>query len=555
MRALALLLGLLFGPALAALADVPPGVIELQVLRNADSRPAVGAVVTLNGHTSANRRVIRRESLANPAGRAQFEKLPLGSYHIAVQFAGHKLASGADRSVSIEAENPRASRVIRLSRKPVVTGIVSDADGRPLPHSRVELYRRQYSAWGSSLRESGAARTDDRGVYRIVLEEPGVVWVKASHSEISFPFGGGERTTGVVFAPNSPDLAGAHAVPLRFDQQAVQADVALPWAPDVAAAISVVSGKTGEPCRACYFQLLREEPNGLAYSIMDGRVSPQRSREEYGISAYGIPAGEYRLIVWERDGSGQQLLASSRFNLVEGQPQPYAVETAPMFPIAGRIVVEDALPETLGELREAGENAFQIVVSQAGQSRLGGVRNGQASVSLDEPYFEIGPAPPTRLEVEISSAVQNAYVAAITRQGRKTPGRLIDLSQGGDASDLVVHVGFDFADYEAQLSGSLDEGLAYRLRLTPVAPGLYRRLDNYCDTGEGVCRGSSAPPGRYRAVVLPGGPIDENDFYRPAFQAALRGWMREVELRPGDNPPFSLRPVPPEVLEEALAAF
>jgi len=555
MRGFALALGPLLGLALAASAEDPAGVIEVQVLRNADSRPAVGAVVTLNGNAIESRRVVRREALANPAGRAKFEKLPLGNYHMVVQFAGHKLAPDADRSVSLEAENPHVSRVVRLSRKPVVTGIVTDADGRPLPRSRVELYRRQYSEWGSSLRESGGAQTDDRGVYRIVLEEPGVVWVKASHSEISFPFGGGERTTGVVFAPNSPDLAGAQPVALRFDQQAVQADVALPWAPDVSLAVSVISGKTGQPCRACYFQLLREEPNGLAYSIMNGRVNPQRSPAEYGISAYGIPAGDYRLIVREQDGSGGQLLASSRLSLMEGRPQPYAVETAPMFPVAGRIVVEDALPETLSELREAGENALQIAVRQAGESPLGGIRDGQRSVALDESFFEVGPAPPVRLEVEVSSSAQNAYVAAITRQGRKTPGRVIDLSRGGDASDLVVHVRFDFAEYKAELSGPREEGAAYQLRLTPEDPALFGQITAYCDAQEGDCRGGGAAPGRYRAVVLPGRRIDENDFYRPAFQAALRGWVREVELRAGDNPAFSLRPVPPEVLEEALAAF
>lgn len=548
-------LGLILWLAVAtAGADAPPGELEAQILRAADDRPAVGAVVTLSGNAAESNRAVRREAFVNAAGRVRFNKLPLGSYRLEVQLAGHTRVPLGRRSHQLEADNPRISTVIRLNRKPVVTGVVTDADGRPLSRARVELYQSDHTEWGFVLRQTQSAATDDRGIYRIALEQPSRVWVKASHSEISFPFGGGERTTGVVFAPNSPDLSGAQPISLGWDQPAAQVDVALPWAPDVALAVTVRSGATGGPCRFCTFNLLREETAGR-YSIMNGRVNRPRSADDYGITAYGIPAGEYRLIIQERGRDGEMWLASAPLALAEGRPQPYLIETAPLFPVAGRIVVEDASPETLSGLEEAGENAFQVNVQQAGDSPLGAMQNTHASVPLAEPFFELGPAPPAPFVLDVGVSTGVAYVASIERNGRKNPGRMLDLSEGGDWSDLVVRVRFDTARFEAKLSGAREEDGAYQFRLTPLDPAQSRQVTAYCDSRDGICRGSGAAPGRYHAVALPGGAINEVEFYRPSFRAALRGWAREIELRPGENPSISVRAVPPEVLEEALAAF
>ena len=546
--------GLILWLAAAAGADAPPGELEAQILRAVDDRPAVGAVVSLNGNAAESNRPVRREAFVDAAGRVRFNKLPLGSYQLEVQLAGHIHDRLDRRPQQLEADNPRVSTVIRLNRKPVVTGLVTDADGRPLPRARVELYRSDYTEWGFVLRQTQSAATDDRGIYRVALEQPSRVWVKASHSEISFPFGGGERTTGVVFAPNSPDLAGAQPIPLAWDQPESQVDVALPWAPDVALAVTVRSGHTGGHCRSCRFDLLREETVGR-YSIMNGRVNRPRSPDGYGITAYGIPAGDYRLIVQDQGRNGEMWLASARLALAEGPVQPYVIETAPLFPVAGRIVVEDASPEILAGLEEAGENAFQVNAQQAGDSPLGGMRNAQASVSLAEPFFELGPAPPAPFVLDVGVSTGVGYVASIERGGRKTPGRMLDLSEGGDWSDLVVRVRFDTARFEAKLSGAREEDGAYQLRLTPLDPAQSRQVTAYCDSRDGICRGSGAAPGRYHAVALPGGAINEVEFYRPSFRAALRGWAREIELRPGENPSISVRAVPPEVLEEALAAF
>ena len=70
-----------------------------------------------------------------------------------------------------------------------------------------------------------------------------------------------------------------------FDQQPAQVDVTLPWAPDVAMAVSVRSGKTGDYCDNCSFELLREEAGGMLYPIMGGRVNPQRAPGAHGITS------------------------------------------------------------------------------------------------------------------------------------------------------------------------------------------------------------------------------------------------------------------------------
>ena len=515
----------------------------------ADSRgePLAGAWIVLEGHTQSEppERIVRHAA-TDAAGRVRFTNLANGSYRFRIQMAGRRFDARYSQGISLEGPKAEESFALILKRKPVLTGRILDETGAPLLGARVQLFRRVYQRGEEALRPSHSSSTDDRGVYRIALNEPGRYWLMASHSERSFPFGSAPRSTGVAFYPNAPDLLTATPIDTEYDQEERTLDITLPAAPPTSLTAAIVSGPAGKPCAQCRYSLRKVE-GPHEYEIVSGS-SGRRS----GFNYMGIPAGLYRILVQDR-GANQGWWGIGETTVAEGRPAETLVATQPPIPISGAVKLQDP-PSEMPPIPPGAGERIRISLQRedgGGFFSMFGPSQNDLQLSMEKPQFQFSPRPPGshRLHVWVHGA--NSYLAGISRQGRPLKSPVLDLHRPGPWTGLELTVRFDMTSVRLRIAtpgGSPTEDERYRMAIQPDPESnpFANGHDIVCPPKN--CFLGSLPPGRYRAVALlnQGGP--EIHFDDPEVWKKLSPWTETVNLTPGENPTIELTPAPADVL-------
>ncbi len=514
------------------------GVISGRVIASFDARPVRGALVVLNPSASQeNRTPTNRHTFSDAGGNFRFTGLSNGYYRLTITKAGAEIAAGSRDAISLEGAEARAEVTLPMRRLPVAAGQVRGEEGKPLEGVQVTLYRRRVREGRALLQASGRGQTDDRGNYHISVREPGLYWLKASRPESSFA----PRPTGIVFYPNSPDLQSARPVVLDFDQPEAQLDITLPWAPETRLIAAIYSGETGRPCHQCSWRLMRKESDSR-YDIAAGTTNRLA-----GFSLGGIPPGQYRVFVEDREAPGWYALADA--DVVEGRQTELIIGTRSGTRVAGRVVLDNPAREILQRMREQ-DAAVQLYLQPAGDHVLATQAPPEAALPLDRLEFEIGPLPPHAFTVRLASMMASSYVARILRQGRPLNSPVLDLEDGGAWDNLEIHIRFDQAFIRIRPGSTLptpDPSAIHPIVLLPDPEtnpfGQPQRAS--CD-GEGICFLSGLVPGRYRVFGV-STRADELPLEDPELAARIGSWATEVNLVPGENPPVSIPQIPENV--------
>ena len=290
------------------------------------SRPIRRAVVTLNAAENS----IARTTVTDDAGRFSFTGLPTGRYAIAASkpgwigmYHGARRAGRPGTSLFLE-DGQRATVAMRLPRTAVITGVVLDSRGQPLPLLTVRAMRYGVVNGERRLVATGTTRgPDERGVYRIYGLNAGEYLVSAS-----------TRTN---------PFNDARPLHLTTDVDVQQAMAAIqtpgPAAIDTAAERNVGFAPTYYPGTASAAQasVIRvaagEERAGVDFGVMlvptirvegtvaeaDGEVHPGTQVNLVGEDAHGASAFGFDSIRTARVGPG------GRFQFADVTPGTYTV--------------------------------------------------------------------------------------------------------------------------------------------------------------------------------------------------------------------------------------
>ncbi|MDA1315099.1 MAG: carboxypeptidase-like regulatory domain-containing protein [Acidobacteria bacterium] len=487
----------------AAQAEVAPqtdGVITAKVV-DARGRPIAGAWVVLKGYIGARGATeSSHQGTSNAGGQVRFSSLPNGHYRFEVQMAGyrHERAGGSDAQLN----GPEAEQEVELLllRRPVMKGRVVDGRGEPMYNATVNVLMRTRVDGVESVVQQASARTDDRGVYRITLPDPGRYWLMATHMEASFPRGSAPHPTGVTFYPNSPDLLTAAAVEVRPDQPETAFDIMLTNAPDTQISARIVSGSGGGPCIRCRYSLRRAE-GSFNYELVGGGTA-----RTGGFQYTGLPAGRY--VIYVEDGRGSSgWWATAEANMVEGRPVALVIETSPPTYLSGRVKLEGPPVQVLEANRER-DDAVQISLEARGRPFFHAPSEAlSVQLKLDEREFELGPLPPEKFRVEARVLGGGGYLSGLSLAERPVDSPLLDFSQAGGWSNLELTVRFDLATIDIRVAGEEDSGEQRSIRTLVLVPDARENPFGQGLIGrcyEGRCQASSVRPGRYWAVIVPG---------------------------------------------------
>lgn len=151
------------------------GVIVGQTVDAGTKQPIAGALITLS---MPGAQAIR--ALADGEGRFAFRDLPKGRFSLTASKAGfvegaygRLRPSGPTQSLELNDGDKDATISIPLWRYAAITGVVLDESGEPMVGTSVRAMKRSTVAGLPKLTVASTDLTDDRGIFRITMLEPG----------------------------------------------------------------------------------------------------------------------------------------------------------------------------------------------------------------------------------------------------------------------------------------------------------------------------------------------------------------------------------------------
>jgi len=165
----------------------------------------ISGTVTVKGKRAAGVTVgLRKSEMSNPFeamirtttdqdGKYRLTNVAMGSYEVMPSLPAYVIADPASsgrRVVMGEGENVEDIN-FALVRGGVVTGKITDADGRPVIQHQVNLYRaNSWEQQNPQLRQpvfpASTSNTDDRGIYRMFGIRPGRYKVAVGRGDDTF---------------------------------------------------------------------------------------------------------------------------------------------------------------------------------------------------------------------------------------------------------------------------------------------------------------------------------------------------------------------------------
>jgi hypothetical protein len=430
-------------------------------------RPIRRALVTISGSTVRGQRLLSTDD----TGHFQLAGLPTGSYtavvskpgYVSTYYGSHR-PGRAPGTPFMLADGQRRDLTIPLLHGAVVTGVITDPFGRPLPDIRVSVLEQrtvngERRLVGVSTTGPNANTTNERGIYRLWGLPPGTFVVSAAPN--GFP------SNAAVRQITSADLDWAR-------QQLTSGRAGTAPAPDPGHTVGYAT---------VYFPGVVD-----AASASPVTVAPSQERSGIDFSLQLVPTAVLDGTVIGLDG--QPVTTGTQVMLTRAQPpQPSGGVIGGPFPTRGVGL------DRFGKFSLAGVEPSQYTVTARGSSRSSGPpMPPPPPVGLSAPGVPQGPPPPPQppaydlwatLDVSVLGDDLTGLVLAL-RPGMTVSGRVTFEGTSPPVDDLTrVRVG---------LSVATNDGIAFNIAAKPGATN-------------GTFTLSGVTPGRYRPTASVTAPV------------------------------------------------
>ena len=289
-----------------------------------------------------------------------------------------------------------------LVRGGVITGKVTDADGRPIIQLQVEVFRADLMDPKNPVRQTYAvnsATTDDRGIYRVFGLLPGKYKVAAGRSDefaanFSMP---GQRTYKQVFHPDVSDSAKATVVEVSEGSEAKDVDISLGRTMQAFSVSGhVINNETGLPVPNVRYGLSRIIGERSEY--VNGYIA---ANERGDFITEGLLPGKYAIVQYANETNDLRLETTS-FDVIDQDVTDLAIKLAKGGSISGFVVLESddkAARSKLLELQLRGyislgpgySSSFSSTITADGGFHFGGLQNGIVNIALTEKNMPFPP--------------------------------------------------------------------------------------------------------------------------------------------------------------------
>jgi len=359
-----------------------------------------------------------------------------------------------------------------LVRGGVITGRVTDADGRPVIQQQVFIYRaetleqRRGQTIQPQIFASTTAATDDRGIYRVFGLMPGRYKVAAGRGENTFSgqISPGRLSYTQIFHPDADDQAKATVIEVGEGTEATNVDITLGRALQtftVAGRVVDREKNLPVPNIRLVFQLQTRQRVEFATSVATSNDKGDFVKE-------GLIPGKYGILVFTND-SGGMLGEPVTVDIIDQDVSGVTVKLAPGASLSGVVVLEPENPAVLSKfagelllrgyiagnptgLRSVGGSTSPVAPN--GSFLLTGLSAGQLSVLLSS---KTGASPP-----------KGFILSRIEREGEVFP-RGIPIKEGEQLTGMRVVLNYGTAILRGTVgleNGTLPNGARILVSLT-----------------------------------------------------------------------------------------
>jgi hypothetical protein len=380
-----------------------------------------------------------------------------------------------------------------MARGCVITGRVTEADGRPIIEQRVSVVSVDQPNQQPLFQPQMVFQTDDRGVYRMFGLRAGRYKVAVGQTDDGFVGGSAAGRTGyqTAFYPNATSVDQAKIVDLAEGDQATNIDIVVSRAlPGFAVNGTIVNGETNQPVNNVHVRLQRKNDDRNSYFPITG-ISNQKG--EFRLE--NIPPGSYSIFL------SAQLDADLRadplqFQVVDQEVAGLVVRTVRGATVSGTVVVEGTNdPAVMAKTRQ-----LRIYAWVQAAETSGGVRPSQ--VSADGSFRLTGlPAGIANFEVSALDYGQQTslIMLRIERDGVVVPRGGFDIKTGEQISGVRIVFSYGTGSVRGTINfenGPAAPGLRFFVRLSKPGDSEARFQQREVDTrGRFLIEGVS--PGTY----------------------------------------------------------
>lgn len=377
-------------------------------------KPAPGVVVALRLNQSMPS-YSGLKATTDQDGRYRIANVPAGIYRVipaAPAFVISDPNKALDQNLVISEGDNVAEIDFDLVRGGVITGKVTDTDGRPVVEETIRLLTANYPRSGGP-HVPRDFQTDDRGIYRIFGIPAGRYKVSIGEESLGvLRWPGRARTVPITFHPNVTDAAQATVVEVGEGTEATNIDITLASAPRTFSVSGrVVDGETGQPVTNVPISLMKIIIIDARNSQASGGGTAVRSNSDGEFVLDKLPAGKYSISIQPPPESNLRA-ESVRFDLVDQDVTGLVIKAASGATLSGTVVLErprdgshaGAPPAWLSVyLRNdaAGFSSNQgTQLKPDGSFKIGGLTAGMVGFSVGtwSPYGDARPIRILRLE-------------------------------------------------------------------------------------------------------------------------------------------------------------
>jgi carboxypeptidase family protein len=276
-------------------------------------------------------------------GRYRITNVPAGVYHvtpIAPAFVTSDSNKAWGHSFVISEGDNIAGIDFDLVRGGVITGKVTDGDGRPVVEEEVSLLAAEYPPSGPSY-VRGDFRTDDRGIYRMFGLRPGRYKVSIGEESLSILHGSRSvRTIPITFYPDVTDAAKAKIVEVDAGTEATNIDITLARAPRTFSVSGrVLNRETDEPITNVAISLMKTVIIDAHNSSGFGGGTDVRTNTNGEFILEKLPAGKYSVSIQPTPESNLRA-EEVDFDLVDEDVTGLVIKVASGGSLSGTVVLE-----------------------------------------------------------------------------------------------------------------------------------------------------------------------------------------------------------------------
>jgi hypothetical protein len=419
---------------------------------------------------------------------------------------------GPGRAINLSANETVENIDFKLARSGVITGRITDADGRPVIEERISLLAVDQNGVvvrGPTLRPSNFMmyQTDDRGVYRIYGLPAGHYKLSAGNEGR----GGSMRAAGYyprTYYPDTSELGKAAIIDVSEGGEAKNIDIKLGRrALTYTVSGRIVDAEGGQPLPGLIpsFGAIQQNQNQSFVNSTSGSSSPTNSQGEFRLE--GLPPGRYLLMI----NSANAFVGNSSAQKYYCDPLPFEVLDSDLtnlelkaqrgLSISGVVVPDGITDKTLLA------RISKLMVNASLESPPTDIRtfprNSFSRVNPDGSFLIEG-LPPGKVTLDLSGysgPESEGFSTTRIEYNGPVPNRRIELTAGQSVSGVKIYVTFG--------SGAIRGQVKVEGGTLPAEAFLYISVNRQGGpvqfSGQVDARGrfliKGIPPGNYEVVL------------------------------------------------------